>query len=152
MFTIKVNGRFENVQADPETPLLWVLREQLGLTGTKYSCGVGECGACTVHLDGEAVQSCSITLEEVGDREVVTIEGLSGRVADVLFRAWTAGGVPQCGYCQPGQIMQAAAMLSSNSDPDDLEIEKTMSNVLCRCGTYQDIREALQTAVKELKA
>ncbi|MFH1135400.1 MAG: (2Fe-2S)-binding protein [Pseudomonadota bacterium] len=150
MIKIKVNGRTRAVEADPDTPLLWALREQLDLTGVKYGCGVGECGACTVHLDGEPTPSCGLTLEEVGDREVTTIEGLSGRVADALFRAWTAGGVPQCGYCQPGQLMQASALLAGASRPGEQEIEQAMSKVLCRCGTYQDIREAILTAIEEL--
>jgi len=150
MITIHVNGKGHEVDADPETPLLWVLREQLGLTGSKYSCGIGECGACTVHIDGEAVPSCTVTVGEAAGRRIVTIEGLKGREAGALFTAWREGDVPQCGYCQPGQIMQAAALLSRNPNPDRREIEQTMSSVLCRCGTYQDVREAILRAAKEV--
>jgi isoquinoline 1-oxidoreductase alpha subunit len=150
MIRLLVNGKAYDVDVDPDTPLLWVLREQLGLTGTKYCCGIGECGACTVHLDGEAIPSCTVSAGEAAGRKITTIEGLSGRVAEVLFKAWTDGDVPQCGYCQPGQIMQAAALLSGNPKPGDEEIEKAMSNVLCRCGTYQGIRKAVQRAAKEM--
>jgi len=150
MITIHVNGKGHEVDADPETPLLWVLREQLGLTGTKYSCGIGECGACTVHIDGEAVPSCTVTAAEASGRRIVTIEGLKGREAEALFTAWREGDVPQCGYCQPGQIMQAAALLTQNPNPDRREVEQTMSSVLCRCGTYQDVREAVLRAAKEV--
>ncbi|PKN29147.1 MAG: (2Fe-2S)-binding protein [Deltaproteobacteria bacterium HGW-Deltaproteobacteria-21] len=151
MIRLQVNGKVRDVDVDPDTPLLWVLREQMGLTGTKYGCGIGECGACTVHIDGEAVPSCTVPAGEAVGRKITTIEGLSGKAAEVLFRAWTQGDVPQCGYCQPGQIMQAAALLSANPKPGHEEIEKAMSNVLCRCGTYQSIREAVQKAAKEME-
>lgn len=151
MIRLQVNGKAYEVDVDPDTPLLWVLREQMGLTGTKYGCGIGECGACTVHIDGEAVPSCTISAGEATGRKITTIEGLSGRAAEVLFKTWSDLDVPQCGYCQPGQIMQAAALLSANPNPRVEEIEKTMSNVLCRCGTYQGIREAVQRAAKEMK-
>lgn len=150
MIKLYVNGKTYAVEADPDTPLLWVLREQMGLTGAKYGCGIGECGACTVHIDGEAVPSCTVPAGEAAGRKITTIEGLVGRVADALFTAWTEGDVPQCGYCQPGQIMQAAALLSSNPKPGEKEIERAMSNVLCRCGTYQDIREAVLRAAMEM--
>jgi isoquinoline 1-oxidoreductase alpha subunit len=151
MIRLQVNGKPYDVDVDPDTPLLWVLREQIGLTGTKYGCGIGECGACTVHIDGEAALSCTVSAGEVAGRKITTIEGLSGQASEVLFKAWSDGDVPQCGYCQPAQIMQAAALLSVNPNPGNEEIEKAMSNVLCRCGTYQSIREAVQKAAKEMK-
>ncbi|MEW6668525.1 MAG: (2Fe-2S)-binding protein [Thermodesulfobacteriota bacterium] len=150
MLKLYVNGKTFDVEVDPDIPLLWVLREQLGLTGTKYSCGIGECGACTVHIDGEAVSSCSISAGEAAGKRITTIEGLAGRAADALFKAWAEGDVPQCGFCQPGQIMQAAALLSIEPNPGEQEIERVMSNVLCRCGTYQDIRQAILRAAKEM--
>jgi len=151
MIRLDVNGKTYDVDVDPDTPLLWALREQIGLTGTKYGCGVGECGSCTVHIDGEAVPSCTLTVGEAEGRNITTIEGFSGRIADALFKAWSEEDVAQCGYCQPGQIMQAAALLSTNPNPKVEEIEKSMSNVLCRCGTYQRIREAVQKASKEME-
>jgi len=151
MIRLQVNGKPHDVDVDPDTPLLWVLREQLGLTGTKYGCGIGECGACTVHIDGEAVSSCTLTAGEAAGKRIITIEGLVGREAEALFKAWAEGDVPQCGFCQPGQIMQAAALLSRNPKPGEQEIERAMSNVLCRCGTYQDIREAVLRAAKEME-
>lgn len=150
MIRLQVNGKPCDVEVDPDIPLLWVLREQLGLTGTKYSCGIGECGACTVHIDGEAIPSCTVTAGEAAGKRITTIEGLEGRTAKALFNSWTQGDVPQCGYCQPGQIMQAAALLSKNPKPMEQEVEQAMSNVLCRCGTYQDIREAVLRAAKEM--
>ena len=150
MVTLKVNGSVHKVDVDPDTPLLWVLRDNLGLTGTKYCCGVGECGACTVHVDGEPVLSCVTSVEEVADKEVVTIEGLQGPIAQALFKAWAAGDVPQCGYCQPGQIMTAAALLASNRNPTEDDINEAMSAVLCRCGSYQDVNYAVQRAAKEV--
>lgn len=146
MLKLTVNGRTSMIDVDPDTPLLWVLREQLGFTGTKFSCGIGECGACTVHLDGEPVRSCVFTVGEVSGKEITTIEGLKGPVADVLRRSWREGDVPQCGYCQPGQIMTAAALLTSNRKPTNADIDDAMSGVLCRCGTYRDIREAIVRA------
>ncbi len=148
MTTLRVNGEAVAVEADPATPLLWVLREHLGLTGTKFGCGAGMCGACTVHVDGEAVFSC---LTPVGDVEgdVTTIEGLSKDGNHPLQRAWIAEEVPQCGYCQSGQIMRAAAFLTSNSDPNREEIAAEMSQNLCRCGTYNRIFKAVARAAKE---
>jgi len=146
MLKLTVNGGTIKIDVDPDTPLLWVLREQLGLTGTKFSCGIGECGACTVHLDGEPVRSCAFTVGEASGKEITTIEGLKGPVADALRRSWIEGDVPQCGYCQPGQIMNAAALLASNRKPTNTDIDDAMSGVLCRCGTYQDIREAIVRA------
>jgi aerobic-type carbon monoxide dehydrogenase small subunit (CoxS/CutS family) len=146
--SITVNGREHTIDVDPETPLLWVLRDTLGLTGTKYTCGVGLCGACTVHLDGEAVRSCTLAVSEVAGREVTTIEGLSSDGSHPLQRAWIAESVPQCGYCQPGQIMTAAALLAENPNPSDDEIDAAMSGTLCRCGTYQRIRHAIHRVVE----
>ena len=149
MLTLRVNGTIHKLAVDPETPLLWVLREQLGLTGAKYSCGISECGACTVLINGEAVPSCSITVEELEGDDIVTIEGLEGSLADALRKAWIEEDVVQCGYCQPAQILSAAALLKSNANPDDDAIDAAMSAVLCRCGTYQAIRKAIHLAAKE---
>lgn len=151
MISLKVNGTIHNLNVDPETPLLWVLNEQLGLMGTKYSCGIGECGACTVFIDGEAELSCLVTAEDAQGLEIITIEGLKGPVADALRTAWLAEDVVQCGYCQPGQIMTAAALLNRNPDPDDDAIDAAMSGVLCRCGTYQSIRKAIHLAAREVR-
>jgi len=151
MLRLCVNGVEYAIEVDPDTPLLWVLREQLGLTGVKYSCGIGECGACTVHIDGEAIASCTLTAGEATGRQVITIEGLKGKVAEALFKEWTDGDVSQCGYCQPGQVMQAAALLAKNPRPSEQEIEKIMSSVTCRCGTYQNIRAAVRRAAEEIQ-
>lgn len=145
---ITVNGKKVSVDASPETPLLWVLRDHLGLTGTKFGCGWGLCGACTVHLDGEAVRSCRTPLSEVGTAKVTTIEGLSPDRSHPVQKAWIAVDVPQCGYCQSGQIMTAAALLARTPHPTQLQIDEAMSGNLCRCGTYQRIRQAIQSAVK----
>ena len=142
---LNVNARSYDVDIEPDTPLLWVLREILELTGTKYGCGVAQCGACTVHLDGEAVRSCSIPLAAVGNRRVVTIEGLSRDSSHPVQKAWAALDVPQCGYCQSGQIMAAAALLAKNPKPTDRDIDEAMTNI-CRCGTYQRIRAAIHMA------
>lgn len=150
MITLDVNGTVHQVSADPDTPLLWVLREQLGLMGTKYSCGIGECGACNVLVDGSAVKSCTLSLEDAAGSRITTIEGLRGPVADALFKAWENGDVPQCGYCQPGQIIQAFELLEAKSRPTDDDIDEAMSEVLCRCGTYQHIRAAIHNAAKEI--
>ena len=149
MIRIRVNGTFHDLDVDPETPLLWVIRDRLQLTGTKFGCGIGECGACTVHVDGEAVLSCSVTIREVSGREVVTIEGLRGPVGEALRGAWIAEDVAQCGYCQPGQIMTAAALFAKRKNPTPAEVDEAMSPVLCRCGTYQDIRRALDRVRRE---
>lgn len=150
MVTLQVNGKIQKLEVDPETPLLWVLRDHLGLTGTKYSCGIAECGACTVHVNGESILSCVTPVGEVNGKEITTIEGIKGKVAEVLQMAWIEEDVPQCGYCQPGQIMTAAALLTSNTPPTDADIDNTMSGVLCRCGTYQEIKNAIHRAVKEI--
>ena len=150
MLTLRVNGTIHKLAVDPDTPLLWVLREQLGLTGTKYSCGIAECGACTVHVDGEPTLSCVTPVGEVAGTDIVTIEGFHGQVAEALRRAWIAEDVPQCGYCQPGQIMTAAVLLQERPHPTDEAIDKAMSDVLCRCGTYLAIRRAIHRAAEEL--
>lgn len=152
MTSIHVNGKVHQLKdVSGDTPLLWVLRDHLGLTGTKYGCGVNECGACTVHVDGESLQSCTTTLSEIGDSKVTTIEGLSDDGSHPVQKAWKEHNVPQCGYCQIGQIMMAAAMLKSNSDPTDDEIEAEMWNI-CRCGTYPRIRAAIKSAAKEMQS
>jgi isoquinoline 1-oxidoreductase alpha subunit len=144
--TLNVNGDTYQVDVSPDIPLLWVLRDTLGLTGTKYSCGKGLCGSCTVHLDGEAVRSCVTPMSAVGSRAITTIEGLAEAGDHPLQRAWDSEKVSQCGYCQPGQIMTAAAMLASNPHPSDEMIDALMSGNLCRCGTYQRIRQAIHAA------
>ncbi len=146
MSTLTVNGQEYQVDVDPNMPLLWVLRDILGLTGTKYSCGVGLCGSCTVHVDGEAQHSCIVQASSVEGRQITTIEGLSTGGRHPLQEAWIAEKVAQCGYCQPGQIMTAAALLYKNQAPTDDEIDATMSGNLCRCGTYQRIRRAIHLA------
>ena len=150
MITLNVNGTVHQIEIDPETPLLWVLREQLRLLGTKYSCGIGECGACNVLVDGTVIKSCTLSVEEAAGSQITTIEGLQGTVAEALFKAWEDDDVPQCGYCQPGQIVQAFELLQANQKPSDEEIDESMSEVLCRCGTYQHIRTAIYKAAKEI--
>lgn len=145
-YTIKVNGATRTVDASPDMPLLWVLRDLLDLPGTKYGCGIGQCGACTVHLKGTPVRSCSLPISDVGSGEVTTIEGLSATVSHPVQQAWQAVDVPQCGYCQAGQIMTAAALLAKNSKPSDAQIDAAMSGNLCRCATYLRIREAIHRA------
>ena len=148
MITLSVNGKAHSLEVEPDTPLLWVLRDTLGLTGTKYCCGIGECGACTVHAGGKPVLSCKTEIQEVAGEEITTIEGLRGPLADALQQALIEEDVPQCGYCQPGQIMTAAAFLTSNPRPTDAEIDEAMSAVLCRCGTYPQIRQAVRRAAR----
>ncbi len=144
-----VNGRRRAVDVSPDTPLLWALRDALGLTGTKYGCGRGLCGACTVLLDGEAVRSCQVAAREAVGRRVVTIEGLSSGGDHPVQRAWVAEEVPQCGYCQSGQILAAVALLSRKPAPSDADIDAAMSGILCRCGTYNRIRRAIERAARE---
>lgn len=144
--TFRVNGSERKVNVSPEMPLLWVLRDTLALTGTKFGCGAGLCGACTVHVDGAAVRSCSTPVKMVEGKSVTTIEGLSANGAHPVQQAWIAEDVPQCGYCQPGQIMAAAAMLAKSPHPTEEEVERTMAGNLCRCGTYDRIRKAIQRA------
>ena len=146
MISINVNGKDYQIDAPPEVPLLWVLREQLQLTGTKYSCGIGECGSCTVHIDGLAERACTIPIEEVNGSKIITIEGLAEN--HPVKRAWVLEQVPQCGYCQPGQMMQAASLLADNKDPDVDEIISAMAAVLCRCGSYPRIKRAIKTAIE----
>jgi isoquinoline 1-oxidoreductase subunit alpha len=140
-----LNGRAVAVAADPETPLLWALRERLGLTGTKYGCGIAACGACTVHVDGEAVRSCSFPLSAASGRRITTIEGLSPNRSHPVQAAWIAHQVPQCGYCQSGMIMAAAALLAAVPNPTDADIDAAITNI-CRCGTYNRVREAIHAA------
>ena len=149
MMDFTVNGKRVSVDADPRTPLLWVLRETLGLTGTKFGCGMALCGACTVLLDGEAARSCVTPVSAVGARKVTTIEGLSPNGDHPVQRAWIAEDVPQCGFCQSGQVLAAAALLARNSKPSDADIDAAMTNI-CRCGTYQRIRRAVHRAAQEV--
>jgi isoquinoline 1-oxidoreductase subunit alpha len=148
-FTLIVNGTRRRAEVQAGTPLLWVLRDTLGLTGTKFGCGMGLCGACTVHLNGQAVRSCQTPVETVGSKRITTIEGLSPNRSHPVQRAWIAEQVPQCGYCQSGQIMQAAALLAQNPHPSVEEINRAMEGNICRCATYQRIRRAIQRAAKE---
>jgi len=146
IFNLKVNGKEYKVDVDPSTPVLWVLRDHLNLLGTKYGCGVAQCGACTIHLDGNAVRSCITFVDSVGDKEITTIEGLSENGDHPVQEAWIEHDVPQCGYCQSGQIMSAAALLKDNPNPSDEEIETAMNGNICRCGTYTRIKSAIKTA------
>ena len=147
-FTLTVNGRKVTAEADPATPLLWVLRDTLGLTGTKFGCGASLCGACTVHLDGRAIRSCMTPISEAADKSITTIEGLSSNRSHPLQKAWIAEDVPQCGYCQSGMIMTAAALLKEKPKPTDQEIDAALGGHICRCGTYQRIRNAVHRAAK----
>jgi len=149
MVSLTINGTVHQVDAEPDTPLLWVIREQVGLTGTKYGCGVAQCGACTVHVDGVATRSCSLPLSAVTpEQKIVTIEGLSPDTSHPLQKAWLELDVPQCGYCQTGQIMAAAALLQANPNPSDEDIVAEMTNI-CRCGTYNRIKAAIKLAASE---
>ncbi|HWQ31455.1 MAG TPA: (2Fe-2S)-binding protein [Blastocatellia bacterium] len=146
MIRLKVNGVSRQFDGEPDMPLLWFLRDELQLTGTKYGCGAGLCGACTVHLNGAAVRSCQTPMKNVDGKEVVTIEGLSAKADHPVQQAWRQNNVPQCGYCQSGQIMQAAALLRQKPKPTDAEIDAAMKGNICRCGTYQRIRQAIKQA------
>jgi aerobic-type carbon monoxide dehydrogenase small subunit (CoxS/CutS family) len=148
-FTVRVNGRPHQVDVDADTPLLWVLRDSVGLTGTKYGCGVGQCGSCTVHVDGEPVRSCRTLLSEVGNKEVTTVEGLGAAALHAVQKAWIAEEVVQCGYCQSGQLMAAAALLATTPKPSDRDIDRAMNGIICRCGTYDRIRKAIHRAAQE---
>ncbi|HEY4918877.1 MAG TPA: (2Fe-2S)-binding protein [Xanthobacteraceae bacterium] len=146
MARLNVNGKTHDVQAEPDTPLLWAIREQIGLTGTKYGCGIAQCGACSVHINGEVMRSCSVPLSSVSATDkIVTIEGLSANASHPVQKAWAEIDVPQCGYCQSGQIMAAAALLAKKPKPTDHDIDEAMTNI-CRCGTYQRIRAAVHLA------
>jgi isoquinoline 1-oxidoreductase alpha subunit len=151
MAKLHINGEQVDIDVDETTPLLWVLREQLGLTGTKYSCGIGLCGSCAVHIDGKAVRSCVVPVAAIGEtQEIVTIEGLSPSGSHPVQRAWEELDVPQCGYCQPGMIMTAAALLSDNPDPTDADIDANVNNI-CRCGTYNRVRRGIHLAADLIK-
>jgi isoquinoline 1-oxidoreductase alpha subunit len=147
MITLKVNGEAHSVDVDPQTPLLWVLRDTIGLTGTKYGCGIAFCGACTVHLDGQPTRSCSVAVGDVGDSAITTIEAIDGKAAKAVQAAWQNLDVVQCGYCQSGQIMAATALLAGNAKPTDADIDAAMTNI-CRCATYQRIRAAIHEAAR----
>lgn len=149
LFKLKINGKMSQVDVDPSTPILWVLRDHLNLVGTKYGCGIAQCGACTIHLDGTATRSCMLTVSMVGNSEITTIEGLSENGDHPVQKAWLEVDVPQCGYCQAGQIMTASALLEKNPNPTDDEIEMAMNGNICRCGTYLRIRKAIKKAAEE---
>lgn len=148
MITFELNGKKTEVDADPQMPLLWVIRDLLAMTGTKYGCGMGLCGACTVHLDGQPIRACATPLSVASGKSVKTIEGLDPEGEHPLQKAWTQHNVPQCGYCQSGQIMSAAALLQSNQNPSDQDIDNYMQGNICRCGTYPRIKAAIKTAAK----
>jgi len=152
MATLDINGKVADVEAAPDTPLLWVLRDHLGMTGTKFGCGMALCGACTVHLDGVPTRSCITPLAALAGKKITTIEGVSGKVAEAVQAAWDHIDVPQCGYCQSGQVLAATALLTKNPKPSDADIDTAMSGNLCRCGTYQRIRAAIHDAAKSLEA
>ena len=148
-YNLKINGEIHTVEADFDTPLLWVLRDQINLVGTKYGCGIGQCGACTVHVNGNALRSCSLQVSQLQGMDIVTIEGLSKEGNHPVQKAWIEHDVPQCGYCQSGQIMSAAALLKNNPNPTDTDIEAAMNGNICRCGTYIRIKQAIKTASKQ---
>lgn len=150
IFNLNINGKNVEVDVDPDTPMLWVLRDHVKLVGTKFGCGIAQCGACTVHLNGVAVRSCSVPVSSVGNQAITTIEGLSENGDHPLQKAWIEHDVPQCGYCQAGQIMNAAALLAQNPSPTDEEIERGMNGNICRCGTYVRIRAAVKTAASNM--
>lgn len=148
-YSLNINGKSRQVDADPSTPMLWVLRDHLDLPGTKYGCGIAQCGACTVHLDGTAVRSCQLPVSVVGKQKITTIEGLSEKGDHPVQKAWLEHDVAQCGYCQAGQMMSAASLLKTNANPSDDDIEAAMSGNICRCGTYLRIRDAIKSAAKQ---
>jgi isoquinoline 1-oxidoreductase alpha subunit len=147
-FALTVNGKTRQIDAPPDMPLLWAIREQIGLTGTKFGCGTAQCGACTVHVDGKAVRSCAVAVREMVGKKITTIEGLSDKTDHPVQKAWIEIDVPQCGYCQSGQIMSAAALLAEKSSPTDADIDRAMSGNICRCGTYVRIRAAIHRAAQ----
>ena len=150
MLTLNLNGVVREVDADPDMPLLWVIRDRLDMTGTKYGCGIAQCGACTVHLDGQPVRSCQTRIGDVGEAKITTIEGVQGKVADAVKAAWRGLDVVQCGYCQSGQIRSAIGLLTDNPKPTDADIDGAMDGNVCRCGTYQRIRAAIHEAARSL--
>ena len=150
-YTLNLNGKPTTLEAEPNMPLLWAIRDVIGLTGTKYGCGISMCGACTVHLNGQPIRSCSMPISQVKKGKITTIEGLSPDTNHIVQKAWIAEQVPQCGYCQSGQIMSAVALLKTNPNPTDADIDTAMSGNLCRCGTYQRIRKAIHLAATMLK-
>ncbi|MCU0381602.1 MAG: (2Fe-2S)-binding protein [Chitinophagaceae bacterium] len=149
MYKLKINGSTKQVDVDPSTPVLWVLREHLNMPGTKYGCGIAQCGACTIHLGGTAIRSCQLPVSVIGNQEITTIEGLSANGEHTVQKAWLEHDVAQCGYCQTGQIMTAAAFLKTTPNPTDAQIDNAMSGNICRCGTYLRIREAIKSAAKK---
>jgi isoquinoline 1-oxidoreductase alpha subunit len=151
-YDIRINGAVQTVDVDADTPLLWVIRDELKLTGTKYGCGVAQCGACTVHIDGQPLRSCAIPVSAIGERQITTIEGVKDREAKAVQAAWIAHDVPQCGYCQSGQIMSATALLKKVKTPSDHDIDLAMNGNICRCATYVRIRAAIHDAAKALQA
>jgi isoquinoline 1-oxidoreductase alpha subunit len=150
--TLKINGETRTLNADPESPLLWVLRDELGMTGTKFGCGIASCGACTVHWDGVPIRSCQTMVGDVEGAEITTIEGVNGKAAKAVQAAWTELDVPQCGYCQSGQIMAATALLSETPKPSDDDIDAAMDGNVCRCATYSRIRKAIHAAAEKMEA
>jgi len=150
MLTLNLNGVAREVDADPDMPLLWVIRDRLDMTGTKYGCGIAQCGACTVHMDGQPVRACQTRIGDVGEAKITTIEGVEGKVADAVKAAWRGLDVVQCGYCQSGQIMAAIGLLTENPKPSDADIDGAMDGNVCRCGTYQRIRAAIHDAARSL--
>jgi isoquinoline 1-oxidoreductase alpha subunit len=149
-YTLKINQQQYSIEAEPQTPLLWVIRDEVGLTGTKYGCGIAQCGACTVHLNGTPVRSCSLPISAITDQAITTIEGLSEDNSHPVQKAWLEVQAPQCGYCQSGQIMSASALLNQNPNPTDNDIDAAMAGNICRCGTYPRIRKAIHLASKEM--
>lgn len=151
MITLNINNKNYEVDASPEMPLLWAIRDMVGLTGTKFGCGIAQCGACTVHVDGRPVRSCSFPVSAAAGKKITTIEGLNERIAEAVKKAWVELQVPQCGYCQSGQIMSATALLKTKPNPTDADIDVAMQGNLCRCGTYQRIRSAIHRAAEMIK-
>jgi isoquinoline 1-oxidoreductase alpha subunit len=152
MITVNINGHEQALDAEPDMPLLWAIRDVVGLTGTKYGCGLAQCGACTIHLDGQPIRSCQIAIGDIGAGKITTIEGVRGKVAETVRTVWTELDVPQCGYCQSGQVMSAVALLNENRKPSDSDIDSAMSGNLCRCATYHRIRGAIHEAARRLEA